>query len=172
MHNNIEQKDSSLQKSKSEIKRELQKLQLLGKQLVELTEKQLIDFPISNTLKDAIFAAKNMKHGALNRQLKYIGNLMPNEDEVSIRKSLNKPQQSNQGEVNYYSMLEEWRDRLLQSDQVLLDELALKFDCLERQYIRQLIRNEKKEKIQKKTSKSAKLLLKYLTDLQQGSGAV
>ena len=144
MHNNIEQKDSSLQKSKSEIKRELQKLQLLGKQLVELTEKQLIDFPISNTLKDAIFAAKNMKHGALNRQLKYIGNLMPNEDEVSIRKSLNKSQQSNQGEVNYYSMLEEWRDRLLQSDQVLLDELALKFDCLERQYIRQLIRNEKK----------------------------
>ena len=150
MHNNIEQKSSSLQKSKSEIKRELQKLQLLGKQLVELSEKQLIDFPISNTLKDAIVAAKSMKHGALSRQLKYIGNLMPNEDEVSIRESLNKPQQSNQGEVNYYSMLEEWRDRLLQSDQVLLDELALKFDCLERQYIGQLIRNEKKEKIQKK----------------------
>ena len=172
MHNNIEQKSSSLHKSKSEIKRELQKLQLLGKQLVELSEKQLINFPISNTLKDAIVAAKIMKHGALNRQLKYIGNLMPNEDEMSIRKALGKSQQSNQGEVNDYPMLEEWRDRLLKNDHVLLNELALRFDCLERQHIAQLIRNEKKEKIQNKPSKSAKLLLQYLIDLQKGSGTI
>ena len=172
MHNNIEQEIDDLPKSKSQIKRDLQKLQALGKQLFELSEKQLTHVPVSNTLRDAIVVAKNMKHGALNRQLKYIGNLMPNEDEMSIRKALDKSQQSNQGEVNYNSMLEEWRDRLLKNDHVLLNELALRFDCLERQHIAQLIRNEKKEKIQNKPSKSAKLLLQYLIDIQKGNGTI
>lgn len=172
MHNNIEQEIDGLPKSKSQIKRDLQKLQALGKQLFELSEKQLIHVPVSNILRDAIVVAKNMKHGALNRQLKYIGNLMANEDEMSIRKALGKSQQSNQSEVNDYPMLEEWRNRLLKNDHVLLNELALRFDCLERQHIAQLIRNEKKEKTQNKPSKSAKLLLQYLIDLQKGSGTI
>ena len=172
MDNNLEQEFDDLPKSKSQVKRELQALQALGKQLVELPDKQLIDVPISDKLRDAILAAKTMKHGALSRQFKYIGNLMPNEDEASIRKALDKSQQPHKDAINAFHVLEEWRDRLLQSDQALLDELALKFNELERQYVGQLIRNAKKEQTQNKPPKSARLLFKYLSELQQSSESV
>ncbi len=163
------QEFDELPKSKSQIKRELQELQALGKKLVELPDKQLITVPISDKLRDAILAAKTMKHGALSRQFKFIGNLMPNEDEASIRNALDKLQQPHKDEVNTFHALEEWRDRLLQSDQALLDELALKFDKFERQYVGQLIRNAKKEQKLNKAPKSARMLFKYLSELRQSS---
>jgi len=167
---NLDQDNYEQPKSKSQIKRELHELQALGKQLVELPDKQLINVPISDKLRDAILAAKTMKHGALSRQFKYIGNLMPYEDEASIRNALDKLQQRHKDDVNYFHVLEEWRDRLLQSDQALLDELVLKFDEFERQYVGQLIRNAKKEQTLNKPPKSARLLFKYLSELQQSNG--
>lgn len=152
-------------KSKSQIKRELQELKGLGKQLVELPDKQLLGVPISDKLREAIHAAKNMRHGALSRQLKYIGNLMPDEDEALISKALDKLRQSHKEEVNAFHKLEEWRDRLLQGDQDLLDKLAIEIDGFERQYVGQLIRNAKKEHKQNKSPKSARLLFKYLSEL-------
>ena len=164
-----QQEFDDLPKSKSQIKRELQELQTLGKQLVELPDKQLINVPISDKLRDAILAAKTMKHAALSRQFKYIGNLMPNEDEAAIRKALDELQRPHKNEVNTFHILEEWRDRLLKGDQSFLDELASKFDKFERQYVGQLIRNAKKEQMLNKPPKSARLLFKYISELQQSS---
>jgi len=168
----MEQETEEFTKSKSQIKRELHALQALGKQLVELPDKQLVNVPVSEKLRDAIHSAKTMKHGALSRQLKYIGNLMPNEDEVSIRKALDKLQQPHKDDVIAFHKLEEWCDKLLQGDQALLDELASKFDNFERQYVGQLIRNAKKEQTLNKPPKSARLLFKYLSELQQSSESV
>jgi ribosome-associated protein len=165
----MEQEFDELPKSKSQIKRELQELQELGKKLVELPDKQLINVPISDKLRDAILAAKTMKHGALSRQFKYIGNLMPNEDDVAIRKALDKLQQPHKDDVDALHKVEEWRDQLLQGNQALLDELANKFDDFERQYISQLIRNAKKEQKLCKPPKSARLLFKQLSKLQKTS---
>lgn len=168
----MEQEFDELPKSKSQVKRELQELHVLGRKIFELPEKQLNNIPISEILMEAILAAKTMKHGALSRQIKYIGNLMPNEDEASIRKALDRLQKPHKAEVNAFHTLEEWRDRLLQNDQALINELALKFDKFERQYVGQLIRNAKKEQAQDKSPKSARLLFKYLSELQQSNEAV
>jgi len=153
-------------KSKSQIKRELYKLQALGKQLVALSNKQLINIPISDKIRDAIVAAKSFKYGALSRQLKYIGNLMPNEDETSIRLALDKLQQLHKNKTNGFHELENWRDRLLQGDQVLLDELVNRFNNFERQHASQLIRNAIKELKLNKPPRSARLLFKYITEMQ------
>jgi ribosome-associated protein len=161
----MEQSFEELPKSKSQIKRELDELKVLGKQLLELPDKQLINIPASDKLRDAIGLAKSMKHGALSRQLKFIGNLMKTEDEASIRLALEKSHQPYIDEVNKFHELEQWRDNLLQGDQVLLDELADKFDNFERQHVSQLIRNAKREQKQDKPPKSARLLFKYLGNL-------
>ena len=141
-------------------------MQLLGKLLVDLSGKQLIHIPISGRLKDAIDLAKSMKHGALKRQIKYIGSLMSDEDEASIRIALNKLQQSHNQEVSEFHELEQWRDRLLQDDKDLLNELADKFDNFDRQRVSQLIRNSKKEQTLNKPPKSARLLFKYLAEIK------
>lgn len=155
-----------LPKSKSQIKREMHELQALGKQLVELPPKQLVGIPISDKLRDAIVVARSLKHGAIRRQLQYIGSLMQKEDEASIRTMLHKLQQPHKGEVKAFHQLEQWRDQLLQGDQILLDELVNKFTNFDRQHIRQLIRNAKKEQDMSKPPKSARLLFKYLTENQ------
>jgi ribosome-associated protein len=162
----MEQNHEFLTKSKSQIKREMHELQVLGKQLVELPSKQLVHIPISDSLREAIVDAKTMKLAALKRQIKFIGGLMSDEDEESIRKALDKLQQPHKEEVSKFHEVEQWRDHLLQGDQDLLNELANKFESFERQYVSQLIRNSKKETANNKPPKSARLLFKYLTELQ------
>ncbi len=153
-------------KSKSQIKREMHELQVLGKQLVELPPKQLVNIPISDKLRDAIISARFLKRGAIRRQLQYIGSLMPKEDETSIRTMLHKLQQPHKGEVKVFHEVEQWRDELLHGDQALLDELTNRFINFDRQHVRQLIRNAKKEQEKNKPPKSARLLFKYLTEMQ------
>ena len=162
----VDELGKDLTKSKSQIKREMHKLQALGKQLVELSPKQLVDIPVSDKLRDAVIAARSLKHGAVRRQLQYIGSLMPKEDAASIRMKLHKLQQPHKNEVKAFHELEQWREQLLLGNQDLLNELANKFVNFDRQHIRQLIRNAKKEQERNKPPKSARLLFKYLTEMQ------
>ena len=162
----IDELKEELPKSKSQIKREMHELQVLGKQLVELPAKQLVDIPLSEKIRDAIVVARSLKQGAIRRQLQYIGSLMPKEDEASIRAVLHSLQQPHKNEVKAFHQFEQWRDQLLRSDQDLLNELANKFINFDRQHIRQLIRNAKKEQELNKPPKSARLLFKYLTEIQ------
>ena len=150
------------EKSKSQIKREMHELQALGKQLVGLPHKQLVNIPMSDKLRYAVIAAKTLKRGAIRRQLQYIGKLMPKEDEASIRTALNELQQPHKDEVDALHEIERWRDQLLLGDQGLLNELATRFVYFDRQHITQLIRNATREQEQKKSPKSARLLFKYL----------
>ena len=158
--------EEDLPKSKSQIKREMHELQALGKQLVELSPRQLVDIPLSEKARDAIIAARSLKHGAIGRQLQYIGSLMPKEDAALIRTVLHKLQQPHKDEVKAFHELEQWRDQLLLGDQDLLNELANKFVNFDRQHTSQLIRNAKKEQVKNKPPKSARLLFKYLTEMQ------
>jgi len=154
------------EKSKSQIKREMHELQALGKQLVGLPHKQLVNIPMSDKLRYAVIAAKTLKRGAIRRQLQYIGKLMPKEDEASIRTALNELQQPHKDEVDALHEIERWRDQLLLGDQGLLNELATRFVNFDRQHITQLIRNATREQEQKKSPKSARLLFKYLIRVQ------
>ncbi len=56
----MELETEDLPKSKSQVKRELQELQALGKQLSELPDKQLSLIPISEKLREAINSVKSM----------------------------------------------------------------------------------------------------------------
>lgn len=154
-------------KSKSQVKRELQELQALGKQLTNVPNKQLVDFPLSEKLRDAILAAKTMKQGALSRQLKYIGGLMPDEDIDAVRVALNTLNKSHQDEVDQYHQIEIWRDRLLEGDEIVFDELMDSFASFDRQHVNQLLRNAKNEQRLSKPPKSARMLFKYLAEIQE-----
>jgi len=158
-----------LEKSKSQIKREMHELQALGKQLVGLPQIQLVNIPISDKLRHAVIAAKTLKHGAIRRQLQYIGKLMVKEDVASIRSALDKLQQPHKDEVNAFHEIEQWRDQLLRGDYDLLDELTNGFINFDRQHIRQLVRNAKKEQELNKPPKSARLLFKYLAEMRTDS---
>lgn len=153
-------------KSKSQIKRELRELHDLGKQLVELPDAHFLQVPVSDKLREAVIAARKMKLAALKRQLKFIAGLMQTEDEAAIRSALEKLRKPHKQEVEKFHEIEKWRDLLLEGNQDLVNELANKFENFERQHVNQLIRNAKKEQASNKSPKSARLLFKYLSELQ------
>jgi ribosome-associated protein len=153
------------EKSRSQVKREVLELKDLGKELAALPEKALRKLPLSESFLDAILDAQRFSRGALQRQLRYIAGLVPNEDVEAIRKALDELRQPHYRQVREFQQLEQWRDRLLAGDEALLSELAERFVQLDRQHLRQLVRNALREREQNKPPKSARALFQYLSEL-------
>ncbi len=153
------------EKSKTQIKREKEALKALGQRLLLLSEKALEEVPVSDNLLEALLEAKRMKRSALQRQMRFIAGLLENEDVPAIENALDKIAQPHQQEARVFKQLEAWRDRLMGGDEQLQQELCEQFALLDRQYLRQLLRNAHKEREQNKPPKSARLLFKYLRGL-------
>ncbi|MFC1602945.1 ribosome biogenesis factor YjgA [Pseudomonadota bacterium] len=158
--------DTEERKSKSQIKREMQALRDLGKELIDQPEANLNKLSLSDSVHDAVTAAKGFKKEAFRRQIQHIGVLLRNEDAELIRRELNELAKPHQKEVQAFHQIEQWRDTLIAGDANLLEELISRFQDIDRQYLRQLIRNAKKEKETNKPPKSARLLFRYLSDLK------
>jgi ribosome-associated protein len=153
-------------KSKSQIKREMQALRDLGKRLVELPPASFKKVELREATRDAVVAARSMKREALRRQLGRIGALMREEDAERVIRTLDQLSQPHRDEVKAQHELEAWRDNLLAGDTGLIDDLAQRYTALDRQYVRQLVRNATRERKHDKPPKSARALYKYLNELR------
>ena len=158
--------DSEERKSKSQIKREMQVLRDLGKQLIVLPETSLQKIPMTDQLREAVLAAKGFKREALRRQIQHIGGLMREVDVDAISRALEGLARPHREEVQAFHEIEQWRDALIEGDNSLLEELANRFEAADRQYLRQLARNARKEREQNRPPKSARTLFRYLSDLR------
>jgi ribosome-associated protein len=99
--------------SKSARKREYLALQALGEQLIDLTNEQLHSMALSESLLDAVLAAKSIKaHGAMRRQKQLIGKIMRNTDPEPIRSAIHAFGQSDRREKQVFREAESWRERL------------------------------------------------------------
>lgn len=163
----IEEQSFEEPKSKSQIKREMLALRDLGVQLVELPKSTLKKVPMSDTLRDAVIAAKGFKKEALRRQLQYIGSVMRSEDAEVIRQTLEALAQPQREEISAFHEIEEWRDALVGGNDELLTDLMSRFQNIDHQYLRQLVRNARRELQMNKPPKSARALFQYLKEMQQ-----
>jgi len=153
--------------SKSEIKRGLQELKDLGKELVELPIKDLDKLNLTERLYEQVVKAHGMKLGALKRQVGFIGGLMVDEEHQQIKQHLDKIRQAHNGDTKQFHQIEEWRDQLLAGDNEILSVLRNQFETFDMQHVRQLVRNANKETTQNKPPKSARLLFKYLQQCRE-----
>ena len=150
--------------NKTAIKREMLALRDLGKQLIASPDSWLDELPLGDRLKKEVINAKRFSKGALRRQLIFIEKLMREEDTDLIRQHLEDLQRPHEADTEQFHELEKWRDKLLGGDNDLLEELLDQHASLDRQHIRQLIRNTNKEKKLNKPPKSSRALFKYLRD--------
>jgi ribosome-associated protein len=159
--------DQKEEKSRSQIKREFRELKNLGKQLVCLPEGSLRALPLSERTRDAILAAKTMTRTALQRQLRYLSSLLSEEDVISIRVALERRLQPHADEVAALHQAERWREDLLSGDDDLLSTLVEQHPGCDRQHLRQLVRNARKERELGKPARSARQLFRYLKRLAE-----
>lgn len=161
------EKNENLTKSKSQVKREMRALHDLGRELVDLPARELAKFGFSETLLDAIVLAQNLRREALRRQLQHIGKLLRDEDEAAIRQTMVQISQPQMDEVKAFHEIEQWRDRLIEGDDEVINRLISRFPDTDRQHLRQLVRNARKERKMEKPPKYSRLLFQYLKNLQQ-----
>jgi ribosome-associated protein len=154
--------------SKTERKKACDVLQKLGEELITLKISELDSFDLSDTLYAAIKEThKITKHGALKRQKHFIGKLMRDADAESIEKQLIKVQHKDDVNTARFQHIEQWRDRIIEEGDKALPELLSEFPQVDRQHIRQLFRNARKEQEKNKPPVAARQIFKYLRDLPE-----
>lgn len=167
--NDDDEDDEIIWVSKSEIKRDAEELKRLGAELVDLGKNALEKIPLDDDLLAAVELAQKIKKEGRRRQLQLIGKLLRQRDVEPIRQALDKLKNRHNQQVSLFHKLEQLRDRLIEEgDDAMPDVLAL-WPQADRQQLRALIRNAKKEKEGNKPPKSARLIFQYLRELAEAS---
>ena len=158
--------DDQEYKSKSQLKREMLALQNLGEALVKLPTNNLNKIPLPDELRNAIDHARSItSHGALRRQLQYIGKLMRHVDATPIQQALDAIQRVGQRNTAQFHHVERWRDRLIAEGPGAIDELLAQYPNAERQRLRQLLLNVQRERQRNQPPKAARSLFRYLREI-------
>jgi len=139
--------DNGEKKSKTQIKKEVEELQKLGVELIQLTNQQLDRLEIPDKLRTALIDARSIKSNiAARRQRQFIGALMREVDPEPLRLALLEADIGCDVESELTRDTRKWMERLLTGDSAVIEEALLTFPGLERQRLRQLLRNIGKEK--------------------------
>lgn len=155
-------------KSRSQMKREMLALQELGTGLLALSPEQRAQIDLPEELREALLLAEKItKRGAKRRQLQLIGKLMRDTDPESIREVLAGFDRERQRDILRIRQSEKWRDEIIMGKDSLLEEIMEKFVHADRQKLRQLARNARKEKEKETPPRSSRLLFRYLMELQK-----
>lgn len=133
-------------KSKSQIKKEMHALQDFGVTLSELTTAQRAQLPINEDLTKAIEQYTQIKsNSAKKRQMQFIGKLLRSCDYEEILEAYNTLMESTHRSARLHPVFEQWRDQLLEADDQL-SQFIEQFPQCDRQQLRQLIRNARRER--------------------------
>lgn len=159
-----EEEEEIIWVSKTEMKNDMNDLQKLGEELVELKPSQLEKIPMSEDLADAIKDAQRFNKEAKRRQLQFIGKLMRNIDPEPIQAALDKIRNKHSQNTAVLHKLEQLRDRIVeQGDDAINDAIEL-YPEIDRQRMRQLARQAKKEKSSNKPPKASREIFQILRD--------
>lgn len=162
--------EDEIPKSKTQIKREMEALQDLGKKLLKLSKNQLKKVEMSDTLRDAIAEAERIKHHeASRRHLQYIGKIMRTEDHETIAQRVALFDSTSAAYNKLFHQLEIKRDALIgeNSKEVLSQYLDENPNIEDIQLLRQLIRLSQKEVSQGSNTTNRKKLFRFLREAEE-----
>lgn len=150
----------AIRPNKSQLKRDIAELAVFAETLAKLPLGQLKQFAMDDELFKAVVAAGAMPPtGARKRQIKYICGLFRKMDIAPLRETLARLQSKSAHAVREHHAAERWRDQLLAGDDSVLTRFLAEFPQADRQVLRQLLRNAKKEPVGTANAQKQALLL-------------
>jgi len=151
--------------SKSQLKREMQSLQALGERFIAMSDAQRARFPLSDDLLRAIEETGRIKaREARRRHMQYVGKLMRGEDLEGIQAVFDEIDNETLRRDHAFHRLETWRDRLIDAGDEAVERFISEFPDVDRQALRQLVRNARSEREQGKPPTNARRLFKLIRD--------
>lgn len=158
----IEIDEEDLGPSKSELKRQAEYLQELGKELTTLGPETLAKIELPEVIRKEIDEFHRIRsYGAQRRQLQLIGKYMRSLDAAAVRQAIDRAKGNDKAAVAALHKSERLRDALIESDENLTAFIE-QFPEADIQQVRQLVRNSRKEKEQNKPPKSSRALYKLI----------
>ena len=152
--------------NKSQAKRDSLHLLDVGESIIKLKTEEIQALDLPEELEQAVSTARKIKsRSGLKRQRLYIGKLLRSIDSEHIEVQLKKIQHRHDTNTAQFKRLEMWRDKLIENDKNILNDVISNYPELDRQHINQLIRAAQQEKNSDKTPTAARKLFKYLSEL-------
>jgi ribosome-associated protein len=131
--------------SKSALKRQMHDLQALGQELSELPESRVDKLDLPESLRDALAEYRRTRsHEGRRRQLQFVGKLMRQADEASIREAVAAYKLGSAKETLALHEAERWREELLADDDAVTRWLS-RFPETDAQQLRSLVRAARKD---------------------------
>lgn len=156
--------------SKSQRKRDMNALQRLGEELLEFDDAALEHLELPDELVDAIRTAKKIHaHGARKRQLQYIGKLMRAIDPAPVRAAVENRRHQQATNTREFQLIEELREALISEGDSALATVLEHFPTADRQHIRKLARQARKERELNQPPRAARRLFRDLRELQENT---
>lgn len=150
--------------SKSQMKRDMTSLQVLGRELAALSKDRLLQLGLPERLHEALLAYRTITaHEGARRQMQFIGRLMRDVDPEPLREALDRFNGASRAEVADMHLAERWRDRLLEEG-ATLTEFAGTYAGADLTRIRTLIRNARKETTEGKPPRDYRELYRAIRD--------
>lgn len=163
---NIDDSFENTPKSKTQIKDEMRDLQKLGEALLDLPLSVYQTFPIPEELNSALELARKINsHGAMRRQMQFIGKIMRTIDAQPLQEAYDEWLTGNKKLAREHQHLEDLRDELINGDKQALENIITKHTNCDIQQLRQLIRLAQQEKSLNKPPKNYRKLFQFLKDL-------
>lgn len=152
--------------NKTQIKREIAVIAEIAEEMTALSESQLSNLNLPEQIYKSIREAAGMPHkAARKRLLKFITANLRKIDLEPVKEQLAKLKNQSAHAVREHHQVERWRDRLINEESDALTELLNQHPSADRQQLRQLIRNAKKEQAEEKPPKSSRQIYRYLKTL-------
>ena len=160
--------DDQAEPSKSQRKRDMDELKRLGMELLEFSDDALRELLLPEVLLEALRTGKRItSNNARKRQMQYIGKLLKDVDAAPLHAAVDVRNHQHATHTREFHQLEELRDKLiLEGDSALPAVLAL-FPRTDRQYLRKLIKQARKEHETRQPPRASRLLFRYLRELQE-----
>ena len=152
--------------SKSQRKRDADRLQSLGESLIAMKQSELDALNLPENLRDAVNLAQRITaHGGLYRQKQYIGKLMRKLDVAPIAAAIEARRDSRDTASRAFHRLEQWRDRLLAEGETAVVALGAALPAADLEHVRRLLAEAARETAAGKAPAAARALFRYLRDV-------
>lgn len=151
--------------SKSARKREVAALQILADQMAALSDGELQRLGVDETLREAIGQVRPMRpSGARNRQIRHCVKYMDTQALAEVRAYIDDHHSQKVAENRRFHEIEQWRDRLIKEGDAGLEVLFSTYEHLDRQHLRQLVRDASREMESGKPAGAARKLYRHLRE--------
>lgn len=164
----VDEDGFAIRPNKSEQKRQLAALQDLVVALINTPENVYQQLDLEEDLVAGLRQARGMKaSSARKRLIKHLTKLLSKQETAPVQDYFDKEGLRQQEANQAFHVLEQWRDRLIETGDESLQEFLEQHPKADRQQLRQLIRTAKKERESGKPVGAGKKLFRLLREITE-----